>query len=742
MPQSTSCKRQKPPCAEFEQPLSSGLLSLGKIRRYSGYMSSQKIRLDEILVSEGLITEAQVKEALEFQKAHGGKFGSQLLYHRFIDEVGLVKALAIQQGCEGVVLSNVNIVREVLKFIPAKIAIARKVVPFDYNPETNILKVACEDPYDENLLAEVQFVSRGKEIKLYVAADMALTTAITRYYQTLETTQSETSADTIPDVVFDTDRIVLSKLIEPRNPALLSRGKILLVTDDEFSSLILKSILEHDEFSVTTTDSADDAIEKLSGDKFQAVFIKDTVSGDYIDLIDRLRKLSPKTTVRYFESASALLLHEDAIKQEKELLTRNLEVFTSLLASNYKLASNHSAIVGQYVDQVCRRMGLPEKDALVITNAAYLHDLARYYYHTNGRLDCRAVAGLTVKLLESLNYSPVVIEILRSMYINLGGKYTKRLPIEVLGGNIITAVDLFCESVVSEQRLSLDKFDVIRRKLRDLVGKLFLPEVIDVLVGLIQEEILAVQTSEQVGQVMLYADSPDLLESVEHRLRKDGFRVFSQTDMIQFIDLFRRSKPDMLVLTLSSVPAEIVAFVDKLIGEGISLEETPTFVLAGTSDTSQLTTLFEKGIEDILSNDGNLDFLVIKMKKIQARLEEQARQRGEAPAPATGARGRLMDMNLIDLLQALGPSRKTAKITVTSSTGGELTLYLHHGVVEYAEQGGLSGADAVYDALGWSSGSWQVEPIDEQSLPKPNNTMTNESLLIEGCRLLDEKQRV
>jgi response regulator RpfG family c-di-GMP phosphodiesterase len=705
-------------------------------------MSTQKLRLDEILVSEGLITEEQVKEALEFQKVHGGKFGSQLLYHRFIDEVGLVKALAIQQGCEGVVLSNVKIIREVLKFIPSKIAIARKVVPFDFNPETNQLKVACEEPHDENLLAELQFVARGKEVKLYVAADMAITTALQRYYVSPDSSHGETEENVIPDVVLDTDRIVLSKLIEPRDPSLLVRGKILLVTDDEFSSPILRSILERDEFSVTTTDSADDAIDKLSGDKFQAVFIKDTVSGDYIDLIDRLRKISPKTTVRYFESASSLILHEDAIKQEKELLTRNLEVFTSLLASNYKLATNHSAIVGQYVDQVCRRLGLPEKDALVITNAAYLHDLARYYYHTNGRLDCRAVAGLTVKLLESLNYSPVVIEILRSMYINLRGKYTKRLPIEVLGGNIITVVDLFCESVSSDQRLSLDKFDIVRRKLRDLVGKLFLPEVVDVFVGLIQEEILAVQTSERVGQVMLYADSPELLESVEQRMRKDGFRVFSQTDTIQFIDLFRRSKPDMLVLTLSSPPAEIVAFVDRLIAEGISLEETPTFLLAGTSDTSQLTKLFEKGIEDILSNDGNLDFLVIKMKKIQSRLEEAARQRGEAPAPATGARGRLMDMNLIDLLQALGPSRKTAKILVTASTGEELTLYLHHGAIEFAKLGNLEGARAVYEALAWSTGTWQVEPTDEQSLPKPNNTMSNESLLIEGCRLLDEKQRV
>ncbi len=65
-----------------------------------------KMRLDEILLSEGLVSEEQIREALLRQKAYGGKFGSQLLYHRYIDETGLVMALAIQFDCEGVVLSD------------------------------------------------------------------------------------------------------------------------------------------------------------------------------------------------------------------------------------------------------------------------------------------------------------------------------------------------------------------------------------------------------------------------------------------------------------------------------------------------------------------------------------------------------------------------------------------------------------------------------------------------------------
>ena len=83
--------------------------------------SSQRIRLDEILVREGLISEEQIKEALIRQKAHGGKLGSQLLYHRDIDEAGLVHALAIQFDCEGVVLSGLEIPEVVTRLIKIQV---------------------------------------------------------------------------------------------------------------------------------------------------------------------------------------------------------------------------------------------------------------------------------------------------------------------------------------------------------------------------------------------------------------------------------------------------------------------------------------------------------------------------------------------------------------------------------------------------------------------------------------------
>ena len=106
----------------------------------------------------------------------------------------------------------------------------------------------------------------------------------------------------------------------------------------------------------------------------------------------------------------------------------------------------------------------------------------------------------------------------------------------------------------------------------------------------------------------------------------------------------------------------------------------------------------------------------------------------------TGAAGNLGDMNLIDLLQALGPSRKTVKLIVASNNQ-TATLYLNQGTIVHAEAGGLAGPEAVYAALAWTRGSWKSQTIAPESIPEPNTFSSNESILMEGCRRIDEMSR-
>lgn len=697
------------------------------------------LRLDEILIKEGLITEAQVKEALLRQKAHGGKMGSQLLYHRYIDEAGLVKALTMQFGCEGVILSKMDIPEIVFKFIPQKVAIARKVIPFDYNPEKNILYIACEDPFDTNLLNELEFVARGKEIKLFIAAELALNTVIAKFYLGRNISLDDNLLLEIPEEATETGRVKVITNLEQES-FLDFIGEVLLVTDEEFSAPLMQSIMEREKYQVTITDSADDAIDIIGDKQFHTVFIKDTVAGDYIDLIDRLRKTSPRTIVRYYESAASLLVNDENVSDEEELLSKNLNLFTSLLATKEKLSDNHSSVVGQYVGKLCKQMGLPPKERIKITNAGYLHDFAKFYYASEEtNKDPRDTIRYTVKLLRSLDYSPVVIEMLRSMYHDLGGRFTKRLPIEALGGNILTIIDLFCDNIPNGDRISLDKFDAIKRKFRDLTGKLFLREVVESFIVMMQEQILTGTTTDSNCQVMIYSLDPGMTYPLELRIKNEGFKSLTQSTSESFVELYERSKPDIVILIL---PCDVNNIVDDFISKGINFKESITYIINDLSSTSSVIELFDKGIEDVIDIESNFDLLIVKMKKIRTFIEEK-RHLDKAAQESSRTSGRLSDMNLIDLLQALGPSQKTVKITLTanSDSGHEMVVYLNKGQICNASYKDDKGADAVYNALGWTDGIWIVEPILESDLPEANNSLSNESIMMEGCRLLDEKVR-
>lgn len=697
-------------------------------------------RLDEILLREKLVSEVEIKQALLRQKAHGGKFGSQLLYHRAIDEAGLVKALSVQFNCEGVVLSQLEIPDILLKMIPKKVALSRRVIPFDYDTENNILKVACENPEDQNLIKELNFVARGKEIKLYVAAELALNTVIAKYYLGRDTSLDDNLLLEIPDFATNTDEIQTSaeELAEPQSK---TKPCILLVTDEIFASSLLQPLLERDNYRVVISQSANEAVKLLGEHCFHTAFIKDTVSGDYLDLIDRIRKISPKTAIRYYDSASSLLLGKEILTPAVDLLLKNLELYTSLLSSTTKLPVNHAGRVGQYTDKLCRHLGLPDKERLMISNVAYVHDLARYYYRTDETEDNRTIIKLTIKLLASLNYPPVMLEMLRLMYIDLRGDYTHRLPIEVLGGNILTIIDLFCETVPSNEQLSLDKFDAIKKKLRALSGKLFLAEVVEAFVEMIQGEVLHLNASGKVGQIMIYIKELPLQQPLEWRLNNEGFRTVVHNSVTSIAEFCRRSQPDLMVLVIPGQPEEAIVTIDKLRKDGVKFEEIPTFLMTDSSSVARLTYLLEQGLEDVISLDDNLDILVTKINKQRSKMNARNDMEGGIADGAAGARGRLADMNLIDLIQALGPGRKTVRLTISANKpdNPKLTLYMNQGNIIFAEFNNLTGVEAVYEGLGWTDGHWIVEPITPETLPETNIQASNDSILMEGCRLMDER---
>jgi hypothetical protein len=174
----------------------------------------------------------------------------------------------------------------------------------------------------------------------------------------------------------------------------------------------------------------------------------------------------------------------------------------------------------------------------------------------------------------------------------------------------------------------------------------------------------------------------------------------------------------------------------------MDMTRTCCFLLTSETAAHELTDLLGRGLEDILDGDAGLDLLITKMHKVRTQMQQQ-KAMSEQSAERSGARGRLSDMNLIDLLQALGPGLKTARLDIKPAADESvcLTMYLNEGRIVYAEAGPQQGAEAVYRGLTWSDGTWAITPVSPTDLPPSNNSLTNESILMEGCRRLDEMTR-
>ncbi|HVP56890.1 MAG TPA: DUF4388 domain-containing protein [bacterium] len=700
-------------------------------------------RLDEILISKGLVTEAEVKEALLRQKAYGGRFGSMLLYYRHIDEEKLVDALSAQLGCEGVIISKVDIPENVARMVPAKVAVARRAMPFAYDPIRNELRVACLDPTDPTLLKELAFVAPGKDIKPYVAAEIALNTAIAKYYLGQKRSLDDNLLLEIPDdATLTGEAEAAGSEAEPakeqRPPA-----RVLVVTDEGYSGPLVQSILERDGLAAAIADSAGTAIEILRREKFDRVLVKSDLAENLEEFADRIRAFSPETSVHVFENASALILGGSG-RGDQSLVFDNLNVLTSLLSSMARCATNHSTQVGRHAHRLCCKLGLPDTDTATISDAAYVHDLAMYYYGTPEGRDNRETISLTIRLLASLDYSPKVLDILRATYTNIDAKATDHLSLATLGGSIVTAVDLYCHSIAGAEVLSMDRLDAVKRRLDDLADKILLRKVVEALTEMITEETLDQHLGYRGLQVMVYAEDPTMGRPLELRLRSEGMGTVLESAVAPLIDLCKRSQPDMVVLVAPDNAESLIPLIESLNSLGIVADSIPVFVVAQEKSVSSFTGLLGSGIEDIIVLEENFDVLVQKLTRSARLIRERGISARTAVAggsvAATGMAGRLADMNLVDLVQALGLGRKTVKIVVQNEDDqpDTLTIYLQDGALVFAALGDLAGAQAVYAGMAWVTGRWTVEPVTAEEIPEPNNDESNEAILMEGCRLIDE----
>lgn len=141
-----------------------------------------KLRIGQLLVQHGLVTEAQLEEALTAQQIYGGRLGTILVEHGFVHEDDLAQVLAGQSGMR-------RAGREDLADVPATIVamVSRataeryRVVPFAFDDDRNVVSLATVDPGNLQLADELQF-ALGRGVELLLCPEIVLERALQKYY--------------------------------------------------------------------------------------------------------------------------------------------------------------------------------------------------------------------------------------------------------------------------------------------------------------------------------------------------------------------------------------------------------------------------------------------------------------------------------------------------------------------------------------------------------------------------------
>jgi type IV pilus assembly protein PilB len=140
---------------------------------------SKTTRLGDLLVAGGIITPAQLEEALNYQRAKGGRLGICLIKLGFLSEDILHSVLTRQFGVSLVDLFANEIEPEVVKLLPREYVVRYQVVPVRRNG--SVLSVAMNDPNDVLVLDDLRFRT-GCRIEPLLARESQIREAIDKYY--------------------------------------------------------------------------------------------------------------------------------------------------------------------------------------------------------------------------------------------------------------------------------------------------------------------------------------------------------------------------------------------------------------------------------------------------------------------------------------------------------------------------------------------------------------------------------
>lgn len=162
----------------------------------------------------------------------------------------------------------------------------------------------------------------------------------------------------------------------------------------------------------------------------------------------------------------------------------------------------------------------------------------------------------------------------------------------------------------------------------------------------------------------------------------------------------------------------------------------PFIFLSSRSDMDEKLRPMVDGVEEFIAKPFFLHELVRRAKKVIDRLQLEKLQKTSARPGVI--QGRLEEMSMLDLMQSIEMGQKTCKLTVRNG-GSTCEIYFSGGQCQDAQMGKQKGEPAVYEAVRWPAGEFEIDFNAAPSRTTIERSTTG--VLMEAMRLMDESQQ-
>ncbi len=682
-------------------------------------------RLDQILLRLRYATQDQITRGLQRQKAHGGRLGLHLVRMGFISEHQLVEALAEQAGLSWTPVVEEAIPRELVARMPHGTVSEGGMLPLSWDEGAGILTLAVAEPQERETLERVRGTFGARRIRLVLAPESELQAVARRLSGGAGSGEDRVA---LPELFRDgpSDEEAPPTAAEaPPTPR-----RVLLVTRGAAHRNFLPPVLVREGVELVVLEGEEEVADALGGRPFDAVLVSPELAPRFESWVRSGRIPRPPGGVTPFPSvASALLDHPVPYDSLVRSLRGSTEALAEARGALRKLRPPWS-LVARDAEALGRALGLPR----VALDALYLaaHLLLPADEGEGGPLgDFDGSRELALRMRFHLPLERLLDDMAALLKGEVRPDADPTREEAQRAAQVLALTWHHHLEVLPGVRSASDPLPQIRKALLAQASRLAALEVVETFVQLLEERGDGAGDGK-VREVLLVGGAP-LVEALAPRLGRAGCIPVATDDLADAQTMAQRRPPAAVVVEHDRFPGQVAAF------SRVARLDTALllYVVTGSTDPGLTLSLLDAGAEDVFSPPHDFDVITARITRA---LRASARSRATSAAPTGGDfAASFTAFSFLDLIQTLGHGLKSVRVELTGNGSEEATIYLERGRLVHAECGSLTGVEAVYRVISWEDdGAFAVHP--ETDFPPATIAQAVESVLMEGCRLLDESR--